>query len=194
ERREPAALRGVQEALGGEAVDRLDLVAGDAPHADDLGREAERDPPWHGLAPHLRRAKSREAGERVRHAVHRELRPALPEEVRRHRRRRHLAHHPRQLPHPRRVPPVQLPHLEPHRPRVRPHRVPRLVQPRPDRDHAPQRPPPPRHPPHPPVAPPLLEVHPPPLPPPPIPRPPPPPPPRVPPLRPPRPPAPPAPP
>src|SRR6266550_1534848 len=83
ELREPAALGGVQEALGGEAVDRLDLVAGGAPHADDLGREAERDPPWHGLASHLRRAKSREAGERIRHAVHRELRPALPEEVRR---------------------------------------------------------------------------------------------------------------
>src|SRR5438477_1345257 len=157
--REPASLRRVEEALGGDVEDRLDLVARRPADADDLGGEVHRDPPRPGLRSHLRGAKSREAGERVRHAVHRELRPALPEEVRRHRRRRHLAHHPRQLPHPRRVPPVQLPHLEPHRPRVRPHRVPRLVQPRPDRDHAPQRPPPPRHRRHPLVVHPVLEVH-----------------------------------
>src|SRR5205814_2059713 len=167
ELREPAALGGVHEALGGEAVDRLDLVAGGAPHADDLGREVERDPPGHGLAPHLRRAEPREPGERVRHAVHRELRPALPEQVRRHLRRRHLAHHPRQLPHPRRVPPVQLPHLEPHPPPLRPHRVPPPLQPPPPPDHPPPRPPPPPPPPHPPRLPPLLEIHPPPRPPPP---------------------------
>src|SRR5437764_8769326 len=148
---EPAALRRVEEPLGGDVEDRLDLVARRPADADDLGGEVHRDPPRPGLRAHLRRAEPRAAGERVRHAVERELRPALPEQVRRHLRRRHLAHHPRQLPHPRRVPPVQLPPLEPPPPPARPPPRPPPREPPPARYTPPPRPPPPPPPPPPPA-------------------------------------------
>src|SRR5204863_238065 len=82
----------------------LDLVARRPADADDLGSEVHRDPPRPGLRSHLRGAEAREARERVRHAVHRDLRPALPEDVRRHRRLRHPPHHQRHPPHPPHVP------------------------------------------------------------------------------------------
>src|SRR5207253_10358995 len=96
------------------------------------------------LAPALRGPQPGPAGERIRHAVHGELRPALAPEVRRHLRGGDVAQDARELARPRGVLTVKPAELEADLPRVRARRMTRLVHARPDRDHTAARPPPPR--------------------------------------------------
>src|SRR5439155_19160923 len=156
---EAAPLHRLDEPLGRDAVDRLDLVTRRPADLDDLGGDVDRDAARERLAPHLRRPEPAEPGERVRHAVHGELRPALAPEVRRHLRGGDVAQDARELARPRRVLTVQLADLEADLPRVRARRMTRLVHARPDRDHTAERPPPPRDRRDPLVADPALAVH-----------------------------------
>src|SRR2546425_10577137 len=87
------------------------------------------------LAPHLRRPQPRQAGERIRHAVHGELRPALAPEVRRHLRGGDIAQDARELARPRGVLAVQLADLEADLPRVGARRMAPPRHPRPRRGH-----------------------------------------------------------
>src|SRR2546425_12249922 len=109
---EAAPLYRVDEPLCGDAVDRLDLVARRAADPDDLGGDRDRDATRDRLAPDLRRPQPGQAGERVRHAVHGELRPALSPEVRRDVGRGDVVQDTRELARSRGLLPVELADLE----------------------------------------------------------------------------------
>src|SRR5215471_18781478 len=69
----------INEALGVNAVDGLDLEPTPAPDADRLRGDLDRNARRAWYAADLCRTEAAETGDRVCHAVHRELRPALAE-------------------------------------------------------------------------------------------------------------------
>src|SRR5215471_3586847 len=94
----PTAGGTINEALGVNAVDWLDLEPTPPPDADRLRGDLDRNACRAWYAADLRRAEAAEAGDRVCHAVHRELRPALAEKVGRHLGAGHVVHHLGQPP------------------------------------------------------------------------------------------------
>src|SRR5947208_4321833 len=92
----PSLIR-VDEALRGNAVDRLHLVTDGAAHHDALGTEVHADGGDLGIDPHLGRAQAGKARQRIGHAVDGQLGPALTEEVGRHVGLGHRVHHRGQL-------------------------------------------------------------------------------------------------
>src|SRR4029077_20511838 len=88
------SLHGVDEALGLDAPDGLDLVAAGPPDLDRLGGQVDGYAPHARARAHFGRSQTRQTSEAVGHAVDRELGPALAPEIGRHLRGSHITHDP----------------------------------------------------------------------------------------------------
>ena len=130
---------GVDEALGVDAVDRLHLEAALAADQDCLGGHLHGDARRLRHAADLGRAEAAQPGQRVGHAVDRQLRPPLAEQVGRDLRAGHVVHDLGQLACAVGLAAIQLADLEADGLAVGAHGVARLVEAGTDRDDAAER-------------------------------------------------------
>src|SRR5262245_32792913 len=137
---ETAAGVRVEIPLHGDTVDRLHLVADASTDRDGLRAKMNADRRDLRDGPDLERPESGEAGQRIRHAVDRQLGPPLAPEVGRDLALGDGIQEDDQLSRTGGVLAVVLADLEPDRPRIRPHGMAGLVHAGADRDDTAERP------------------------------------------------------